>query len=108
MFIRYVQVLSDPGFKTSRIDFPGEVMQVYTHGVKANGFSPTQFTIDGCSVEGLGLPHLQLIDCRTGNKIASSKPSNLLIPLTCLLFCPNIPCRRYWYRCLNGGLFFLP
>ena len=45
-----------------------------------DGLGPAQFAVDGRRIEGVGLPHLQLIDRRRRQKIRAHGPRLLGVP----------------------------
>jgi len=61
------------------------------HGVHADGFSPGQLTVVGGGVEGIGLPHFELVDGVGGQVICSHRPGLLSVPSICLGFGPALP-----------------
>src|SRR3984885_80391 len=76
--------------ETGRVLLPQQVVQEHTHRVHAQTLSPTKFAIDGCQVEGIGLPHFEFIDGRTGNEVASHQPWLLRVPFVGTLGWPRL------------------
>ena len=69
---------------------PHQVVQKDPHGVHPDGFGPAQFAVDGGGVEAFGLPHLQLVDGRRGQKVGANGPGLLRIPCVGLRLRPTL------------------
>src|SRR5256885_658110 len=65
------QKLIDPLLEASCILLPEQIMQKNAHRVHSHGLRPGQFSVDRNRIEGRLLPHLQLVNSRLGNVIAS-------------------------------------
>ena len=63
-------------------------MQKDPHCVDSQTLCPTQFKVDSLRVEGIGLPHLQLIDRVRRDIVASHRPRLSGIPGLGLIGCP--------------------
>src|ERR1700719_853567 len=61
--------------EADRILLPEEIVQEDAHCVEADRLCPSELTVDGTWVDGRDLPHLQLVDGRTGNEVATDKPA---------------------------------
>jgi len=61
--------------KADRVLLPEEIVKEDAHGVEAERLCPTELTVDGTWVERRRLPHLELVDCRTGNEVAANEPA---------------------------------
>ena len=90
MFISNSKELIHPVFKPFRILLPGQIVQINTHYIHSNSFSPSKFSVYGNWVKGFGLPHFQLIDGCTGQKISSYQPGLFAIPFSCFLGRPDL------------------
>ena len=71
-----------------RVLLPEQVVQEDAHGVHADGFGPAEFAIDGGGVEGVGLPHFQLVDGGGGKEVGAHRPGLLGVPGVGLGFGP--------------------
>src|SRR5690349_1930306 len=80
MPISYSQELIQPVEESWRILFPKLVLEVNAHGVEPQGLCPAQFLVEGWQVESVRLEHLQLINGRAGQEIASHQPAVFLLP----------------------------
>ena len=67
---------------------PKHMVQVYPQRIEADRSGPAQLAIDRHRIERLGLPHLELIDRRTREKVAPDQPSVVALPRFGLLFGP--------------------
>ena len=74
--------------KTGCILLPQQVVEKNTHGIHAHRLSPGQLLIDLGRIEGCFLPHLQLVDRRSGRVIAAHQPRLFGVPGICLLLAP--------------------
>src|SRR6266550_6433102 len=66
--------------KADRILLPEETVQEDAHRVEAERLCPSELTVNGTWVERRRLPHLELVDCRAGNKVAADKPARGIRP----------------------------
>ncbi len=80
MTIRNGKELVDPLQEPFRIFLIRDVVQVHANHVESEPFGVPEFAIDRVGVEGVGLPHLQLVDGRAGDEIASDRPGTIHIP----------------------------
>jgi len=67
--------LVHPTQKADRVLLPEEIVQEDTHRVEAERLCPSELAVDGAWVERRRLPHLELVDCRTGNEVAANEPA---------------------------------
>src|SRR6185312_12098161 len=67
-----VEIPADAQAEPCRILLPRQVMKEDAHAIEADGFGISQFPVDGCRVECLLLPHLQLVDRSAGYKIGAA------------------------------------
>jgi hypothetical protein len=65
------QELVNPLLESGGVLLPQQVMKKNSHGVHAHGFGPSELGIDLNRIEGHLLPHLELVDGRLWNVIAS-------------------------------------
>ena len=72
--------LVHPVEKSSRVLLPGEVVEEDAQGIETQILGPGQFTVDLLEIEGIRLPHFELIDRVGGNIIAPDRPGPLLHP----------------------------
>ena len=70
---------------------PEQVVQEDADAVEAQPLGPAQLAVDRRQVEGVGLPHLELVDRRARDEIAADEPGLLGVPLVGLL---RRPCGR--------------
>src|ERR1700732_542445 len=70
-----------PPPETLCVLLPGKVVQKNTHGVEADGFCPAELQIDSLGVKRIGLPHLKLVDSRSGDGVAANEPGLPGIPI---------------------------
>src|SRR5712671_292609 len=66
--------------KADRVLLPEEIVKEDAHGVEAERLRPSELTVDGTWVECRRLPHLELVDCRTGNEVAANEPARGIRP----------------------------
>src|SRR5213075_186423 len=59
----------DPFFESFSIIFPDKVMKKNTKRVESNSLRPTQFPVDDGCVKTLRLPHFELVNGGTRQKI---------------------------------------
>ena len=71
---RNLQIFVDPVDKAIPVRLPYQMMQKHSHHVEAQILGPAEFPVDGGQVEGLGLPHLKLIDAVARNEVTSRYP----------------------------------
>src|ERR1700730_17195686 len=69
---------------------PEQIVQKHPHGVHAELLRPSQLQVDPLRIEGVRLPHLQLIDGVRRNVIASQRPGLFGIPFVCLGCRPSL------------------
>ena len=69
---------------------PNYATEIDAHEVESQLLCPTQFTVDGGSIKGGRLPHLDLVDGCTGLEIASRTIGMRCIPLFSLFFRPRL------------------
>ena len=67
---------------------PEQVVQEDAHRAHSQAFRPAQFLVDLSGIEGIRLPHFELIDRVGGDEIAADQPGLLLIPRLRLLLGP--------------------
>ena len=67
---------------------PEEIVEEDAHGVHADGFGPAEFGIDALWIEGVRLPHLELVDGVGGDVVAADEPGLLGVPGIGLVFSP--------------------
>src|SRR2546423_11678035 len=80
--------------ESNRILLPEEIVQEHPHGVEPEGFGPAELAIDGARIEGVSLPHLQLIDGGAWREVAADQPTGRLTPLDRTLLWPDRPALR--------------
>src|SRR4051812_3577882 len=73
-----------------RILIPRDVVQEDAHAVEADALRVSELAIDGRKIEGVGLPHLQLVDRGRRNEVAPDEPAGFLRPRVRLLGCPAL------------------
>src|SRR5262249_18439773 len=83
------QKLVNPLLETFCILLPEKVVQKDAHGVHAQAFGPSQFSLDLGRIEGCLLPHLQLVDRGLWNVVASDEPGLSRVPIIRLLLWPS-------------------
>src|SRR5713226_1372499 len=91
MLVRDLKELIHPPKKPGGVLLPQEVVQKHPHGVHAQVLRPTQFAVDRRQIKCVRLPHLQLIDGRAWNEIASDQEWLTRVPFVSLL---RRPCGR--------------
>src|SRR5215469_7058039 len=71
------QKLVDATPETLLILLPRQVVEEHAHGVHANAFSPAEFAVDLVRIEGVRLPHLELVNCIGWYEIRAHRPGLL-------------------------------
>jgi hypothetical protein len=66
-----VEVLMDALLEAGGVLRPQQVVQEDAHGVHAQTRGPAEFEVDALGVEGLGLPHGQLVDGRSRHEVGA-------------------------------------
>ena len=84
------QVLIDMRLVCLGLVLPYHAAQIHAHEVEAQLLCPTQFAVNGGSIEGRGLPHFNLIDGGTGLEVTSSTIGVRLVPRLGFLFGPRL------------------
>jgi hypothetical protein len=84
----------DALLETSRILLPQQVVQEDPHGIHSHRFRPSEFLVDLRRIEGLRLPHLELVNRRLGHVVAANQPRLSGVPGVCLRFRPTACLRR--------------
>ncbi len=74
------------------VGFEEQVVQVDADDVHAEIGRPSQLPVDGLRVEGLVLPHLELIARRRGREVAAHKPAQVGLPARRALVRPSLCC----------------
>ena len=82
--------LVDPLLEAFRVLLPQQIVQEDAHGVHAQAFGPAEFLVDLLRIEGVRLPHLQLVDGAGRNVVRAHQPRLLLIPGVGLFFGPAL------------------
>ena len=82
------QELVDAAQEALRILLVGEVVQEHAHRIHADVRRPSQLEIDAGRIEGIGLPHLELVDCGGGHVIGADEEALTGIPLAPLRLGP--------------------
>lgn len=80
------KVTVDAVLETIGVVFPYKMVKENTHAIETKIFCPAEFTVDCRRIEGLFLPHFQLVDSRAWNEITTPQPA---------LFCS--PCLRFLF-----------
>ena len=75
--------------KAFGILLPKEVVEEDAHGVHAEALGPAELEVDAFGIEGVGLPHFELIDGVGGNVVAADKPGLMSVPFVRLGFGPS-------------------
>ena len=88
--------------KAGGILFPREVMQEHAHRVHADVLRPAEFAIVGGEVEGVGLPHFELVDRIRRNEVAADEPGLRGVPVVGAFHRPAIFRRVFGRRGLGG------
>src|SRR5690606_19671220 len=88
VFVGNTEILVYPVIKSFFILFMEQIVQVYAHGIHTYGFGPAEFPVYGFGVEGLFLPHFQLVDGGTRIKVGPYKPGLFFVPLIGLFLTP--------------------
>lgn len=78
--VRQLQECLNPGLKAFSIDLPDEVMEKDPNAVHANFGSPLEFPGDRFRIEGLGLPHFELVTGRAWREVSAHPPRLLERP----------------------------
>src|ERR1700683_4448523 len=65
---------------------PEEIVEEDAHGVHAERFGPAKLEINASGIEGVRLPHFDIVDRRGGNVIAADQPGLAGAPIGCGLF----------------------
>lgn len=55
-------------------------MEEYAHGIHADSLGEAEFFVDGQGVEGVCLPHFQLVDGGGGGEVGADEPGLVGVP----------------------------
>jgi len=88
VFLRDDEELFETLLETLRILLPEFVVQEHAHGVHADCLRPAELLVDLRRVEGVGLPHLELVDGVGRNVVAAHEPALVCVPAVGLLHRP--------------------
>ena len=80
VLLGYVQEPVDALLETFRILLPGQVVQEDAHSIHPGIDCPAQLALDCLDIEGVRLPHFELVDGGGGDESAAHQPGQLLIP----------------------------
>ena len=90
MFGRDLEEAIDAALEAGRVLLPEQVMQEDAHGVHSNGLGPAEFLVDAGGIEGIGLPHLEFVDCGGGEVVGADEPGLAGVPAFGLCFGPAL------------------
>src|SRR5439155_15009774 len=76
-----------------RVLLPQQVVQEDAHRVETERLGPPELAVDARRIEGVGLPHFELVDRRRGNVVASDDPRLLCVPVAACLLGPALRLR---------------
>ena len=76
-----VEEAIDPLAITVGVLLPRQVVQEHPHRRHAETFGPAELLVDRLRIEGVGLPHLELVDGGGRNVVAADQPRLLRVPV---------------------------
>jgi hypothetical protein len=78
----------DTLLKAGGVLLPKQIVEENTHGVEAERLGPAEFEFDAFWIEGVRLPHFELVDGSGGNVVAADEPRLVRIPIVGFGFGP--------------------